>query len=345
MTWITRRVRGRHTGVTLRRNGCQVRSKTSPAEMDTMLTLDRIREAAAANRELVHRTPVLESRLLSDAAKARLWLKCENFQKTGSFKARGAANRIRKIPAARLGRGVVTVSAGNHAQAVAWAAAAVGTPSIVCMPSTAPSAKIDASREYGATVRLEPDADAAFATALELARTEGYEFVHPFDHVDVCAGQGTVGLELMEQVDRLTDVIVPVGGGGLISGVARAVRSISPQCRVWGVEPVGAAAMRAALEAGEPRHLEAMETIADGLAAPFAGALPLSVVRTDVTDVVTVTDDSLREAMRLFTTRAKIVVEPAGAAGLAALLEGSIRPPPGARVGVVVSGGNLDLAG
>lgn len=314
--------------------------------MNSPPSLETIQNAASAIANHIHRTPVLRSALISRMAGRPLCFKCENLQKTGSFKVRGALNRMLNIPKERLARGVVTVSAGNHAQAVAWAARSIGTTATVCMPASAPAAKVDASRDYGAEIVLEPDSIVAFETALRLASERGMEFIHPFDDPDVSAGQGTTVLEFLENVPELTDVVVPVGGGGLISGIASAVHHLGGGRRVWGVEPFGAPTMTKALEAGTPVHLnkDQMRTSADGLAAPFAGALPLQVVQNWVEDVVLVSEGGIRRAMELLFTRAKTVVEPAGAAGLAAVLDGALTLAPDARVGVILSGGNLDPA-
>lgn len=307
-------------------------------------SIDDIRAAAAVIEGKVHRTPVVRSSLLSEMVGRPVWFKCENLQKTGSFKVRGALNRMRAIPRQRAERGVVTVSAGNHAQAVAWAARSLGMPAVVCMPQSAPASKVDASRDYGAEIILAVDSTVAFETALELSRTRGLEFVHPFDDPLVSAGQGTTALEFIEAVPDLTDLVVPVGGGGLISGVGAAVHHLGGGRRVWGVEPAAAPTMSLALAAGSPVHLSQgqMQTTADGLAAPFAGELPLAVVKDWVEQVVLVSEPDIRRAMLLLFTRAKLVVEPAGAAGLAALTAGVLDLPSDARVGVVLSGGNLD---
>ena len=310
--------------------------------MPTLPGLDDILDAHARLEGRIHRTPVLRSRLIDAACGTAVHFKCESLQKTGSFKVRGVLTHLSRLGGSATRSGVVTVSAGNHAQAVAWAAQAEGIPCLVCMPETAPAAKIEASRGYGAEIRLFPDSHVAFEAALSIADHEGHTFIHPFDHPDIAAGQGTCGLELVEQVERLTDVVVPVGGGGLISGVAPAVRARSPEVRIWGVEPEGAPTMSRALDAGAPVRLERMETIADGLAAPFAGSLPLAVVQECVHAIVQVPDDAIRAAMQLVMSRAKLIVEPAGAAGLAALLCRRIPVTSAASVGVILSGGNMD---
>jgi threonine dehydratase len=312
-----------------------------------MLDLTLIRDARQRIAPHVHVTPTLASTILGDRVGrgARLFLKCENFQKTGSFKSRGALNRVSRLDAAARGRGVVTVSAGNHAQALAWASRAAGVACTVVMPTTASRAKVEASRGYGADVVLNGASSIeAFSHAHELEEERGLVFVHPFDDEQVAAGQGTVALELMEQVEGLDVVVVPVGGGGLISGMAVALKALRPEIRVYGVEPEGAASMRVSLDAGRAMRLESVSTIADGLAAPMAGTLNYDIVRRLVDDVVVVSDDAIADALRQLLVYTKLVAEPAGAAAMAALLTGAIPCRQGDRIAAVVSGGNVDLS-
>jgi len=269
-------------------------------------------------------------------------LKCENLQKTGSFKVRGALNLILELDDVARSRGVVTISAGNHAQAVAWAAARAGISATVVMPADASPTKARATAEYGAEVILQGTILEVFDLALEVAEERGLTFLHAFDDPFLIAGQGTVGLELLDDVPDVATVVVPLGGGGLISGVALAVANLAPAARVFGVEPHGACAMRKSLDKGEAVHLESVDTIADGLGAPMAGELTFEVVRHHVEDVVLVSDDEIREAMAFVLERAKLLVEPAGAAGVAALLAGRI-PLADGPVVAVLSGGNVDL--
>jgi threonine dehydratase len=271
-----------------------------------------------------------------------VFLKCENLQKTGSFKVRGALNRILELDDVARGRGVATVSAGNHAQAVAWAAARAGISATVVMPADASPTKARASEEYGAEVILQGTIIEAFDLALEVAQDRGLTFLHAFDDPLIIAGQGTVALEVLEDVPDVATVVAPVGGGGLISGVALAVASLAPAARVFGVEPHGACAMRKSLDKGEAVHIESVDTIADGLGAPMAGELTFEVVRRHVADVVLVSDDEIREAMAFLLARTKLLVEPAGAAGVAALLAGRI-PLADGPVVAILSGGNVDL--
>ena len=274
----------------------------------------------------------------------RLFHKCENFQKTGSFKSRGALNKVGDLGEDARRRGVVTFSAGNHAQALAWAARAANVACTVVMPTWATATKVDASRGYGAEVVLHGTSGIeALAKANELVSQRGLVFVHPFDDELIAAGQGTAALELLEQTEGLDVVVVPIGGGGLIAGIATAVKGISPRTRIYGIEPEGAAAMRASLDAGRPVRLDAVKTIADGLAAPMAGTLNYDVVRRLVDDVILVSDAVIADGLRELVTYTKLLAEPAGATATAALLSGAVPVKPGERVACIVSGGNVDL--
>lgn len=312
--------------------------------MDLDLPSDAVQAALHRIRDELCITPVHRSRLLNQEAGVDLFLKCENFQRTGSFKVRGVLNYLGNAAPAELERGVVTVSAGNHAQALAWGAQRVGVPAVVAMPRTAPATKIAASRDtYGADVRIAEDGAAAFRLARQIAESEGLHFVHPFDHQDVLAGQGTVGLELLDQAPDLDVILVPVGGGGLIAGILAAVAERGAPVKVVGVEPESAAAMAASVAAGRAVTLEQVgPTEADGLAAPMAGPLCFELVRRYAHDIVTVSEEGIASALNLMLTRTKLLVEPAAAAGLAAILEGRVDVPVGARVGIVLSGGNAD---
>jgi len=302
---------------------------------------DRVSAAMVRIAAHTHRTPLLPNATLSALGGAPIFLKCENLQKTGSYKVRGALNRTLTLPRETMAHGVVTVSAGNHAQAVAWAARKAGVGATVVMPSAAPRAKVEGAQGYGARVIQVEDAAAAFAEAHRIAEEEGPYLLHPFDDPEVIAGQGTVGLEITRELPEVARVVVPVGGGGLISGITTWLEVHRPDCEVWGVEPEGAAAMRASLDAGRPVTLERVRTIADGLAAPMAGHLNLEIVRRSVRDVVTVSDTDIGLAMRLILERCKLVVEPAGAAAWAALLSGAI-PQADMPTVLVLSGGNVD---
>jgi len=310
---------------------------------DSLVGIEEIRRAAVAVMPYLHRTPILGSRTLSSRLGCTLHLKAELFQRTGSFKPRGGLNELLHLEPEARRRGVITISAGNHAQGVAYAAGIAGVPATVVMPATAVPAKVEATRGYGAEVVLGGDVHEAFEIVERLRRERDLAFIHPFDSPRLVAGHGTLGVEIVEDVPDVDAVIVPVGGGGLIAGVAAALRTPSSRVRVFGVEPEGAPGMTRALAAGEPVHLEQVETIADGLAPPFVGELNLEHVRRQVEDVVLVTDDEIRAAMRLLAERCKLVAEPAGAASVAALLAGKLPIAPGSNVVAVVSGGNLDL--
>jgi threonine dehydratase len=310
-----------------------------------MIPIAEIRAAAQRIAGKVHRTPMLSSRQLGDRIGARLHLKCESFQKTGSFKPRGALNKVLSLSPEERGRGLVTVSAGNHAQAVAWAAGIAGASCVVVMPTDAPRSKIDAVRGYGAEVVLHDDRPTLFDKLNEVRESRGLTFVHPFDDPTVLAGAGTTGLEILEDVPDADLVIVPVGGGGLLGGIASAVKQIRPATRVVAHELEAGPGLAPALAAGRPvPSPRPAGTLCDGMTPPFVGGLPLQIAREAVDEVVGVTETAVRDAMSLLMTRAKLVVEGAGAAATAALLSGRVRVPAGARVVALVSGGNVDLS-
>jgi threonine dehydratase len=291
---------------------------------------DDVLAAAERIRGRVHRTPTFTSRTLGD----RVWLKAELFQKTGSFKARGVLNKLGSLSAAEKERGVIGISAGNHAQALAWGAAAEEIDCLVVMWSGASEAKIAATRGYGAAVDLEAAGPAqAFARLEELTAESGRTLVHPFDDPLVIAGQGTVALELLEDAPEVETIVVPVGGGGLVAGIAAA----APDRAVVAVEPERSTAVHEALAAGHSVPVRP-DSIADGLSAPFAGEVALGVLQAHGVESVLVTEDEIEEAFRFLYTRAKLAGEPAAAVGLAAVLAGKVEPD---AVGVVVSGGNV----
>lgn len=310
----------------------------------TDFSRDAFEAARARIAASVHRTPLVSSRHLSERVGAPVFLKCENLQKTGAFKVRGALHRLLRLEDEERARGVVTISAGNHAQAVAWAAAASGVEAVVVMPEQASRTKVEASRGYGAEVVLHGDAAAAFERAIELADERGLRFVHPFDDAEVVLGHGSCALEILEDLPDVATVVVPVGGGGLVSGICAATASVKPGVRVWGVEPDGAPGMTRSLEAGEAVHLDEVDTVADGLAAPMAGRLNYALVAEHAAGVVTVADEEIVGGLRVLLERTKLLVEPAGAAGLAALLSGKIPLDEDGPVAVVLSGGNVDMA-
>jgi threonine dehydratase len=306
-----------------------------------LVTIDAVREAARGLAGVVQRTPVERSRAIGDHIGAEVLLKCENLQRTGSFKIRGAFNRIARLSDEERANGVVCASAGNHAQGVALAALLQGAAATVFMPVEAPLPKVQATEAYGAEVRLVgADVSETLEEAVTFARAEGRVFVHPFDHADVIAGQGTLGLELLEQVPRPGTVLVPIGGGGLISGIGVALRALSPETRVVGVQAAGAASFGPSLESGTARELDEVDTIADGIAVKRPGQLTFAHVRELVDEVVTVGDELLSRAVVLLLERAKLVVEPSGAAGVAAALGVSTALPE--PVVPVLSGGNID---
>ena len=310
----------------------------------SMPSIAEIRAARGRITGRVHVTPMASSATIADrSGVAWLGLKCETLQKTGSFKARGALNAVSQLDDAARARGVVTVSAGNHAQALAWAARSVGTRCTVVMPAAASETKAAASAGYGATVIRHGTGAEAFVKARALAEEHGFTFIHPFDDGRIVAGAASVGVEIVEQVPDVAVVVVPIGGGGLIAGVTSGIKQTHPHVRIIGVEPLGAAVMRKSLDEGHAARLETMSTIADGLAAPFAGDIAFAIVREFVDDVVLVTDDEIAAAMSLLLTRAKLLVEPAGAAATAALVARKIPVALGKRVVSVLSGGNVDL--
>jgi threo-3-hydroxy-L-aspartate ammonia-lyase len=306
------------------------------------ISIDDVHAAAGRIAGVAHRTPLLRSRTLDARVGAPVALKAENLQRAGAFKFRGAFNAV----AAQSPAGVCSVSSGNHAQALALAAREHGARATILMPEDAPASKRAATEAYGAEViafdRYAEDRDALVAA---LAAERGLTLVHPYDDPLVMAGQGTVGLELAGDVDDLDTVIVPVGGGGLISGVATAVKALRPQARVVGVEPEAGDDVARSLRAGERVALEAVpRTIADGQQVTTPGERPWEVIRALVDDVVTVSDGEIVEAMRVLFERVKVVAEPSGATALAALLAGRVASRGDGMIGVVVSGGNVDAA-
>jgi threonine dehydratase len=306
-----------------------------------LVTLDDVRAARAILEGVVRVTPMKPSRALADRVGGPVLLKCENLQRTGSFKIRGAYTRIARLTPAERAFGVVAASAGNHAQGVALAARLLGTTSTVFMPTGAALPKIEATRTYGATVRLEgATVDESLAAAQRFAAETGAVFIHPFDHPDVVAGQGTVGLEIVEQCPDVRTVVVCTGGGGLVSGIAAAVKGLRPGVRVVGVQAGGAAAFPPSLAAGRPVALPRMATIADGIAVGRPGEVTFSHVARLVDDIVAVSEEDLSRALLFLLERAKLVVEPAGAAAVAAVLAGTVELEP--PVVTVLSGGNID---
>jgi threonine dehydratase len=309
------------------------------------VSLADVRAARERIAGRVHRTPVLGSRLLDARLGCRLYFKCELFQRSGAFKARGAFSRLTLLTAAERAGGVVAFSSGNHAQAVALAARELGVRATIVMPADAPAAKVAATRGYGA--RVVPYDRAAGGDREEIARRivaeEGAVLVPPFDDDAVIAGQGTLALELLEEVPDLDLLVAPCGGGGLLSGIAVAGRGVAPRLRLFGVEPEAGDDMKRSIAAGVPVAVPLPATIADALMTTRPAVRTLAIVRALAEDVLTVSDLELRRAMALLASRLKLVVEPGGAAGFAALLAGRVPGVAGRRVGVVLSGGNVDL--
>ncbi len=307
-------------------------------------SFNSVRDAAERLRGIVHRTPVLTSRTLDAIAGGSVFLKCENLQRMGAFKFRGAYNCIVQIDPGVRARGVVAFSSGNHAQGVALASKLLGVPATIVMPSDAPASKIAATREYGAEVIFYDRHKSHRAEiAQELRAERGATLIPPFDDPEIVAGAGTAALELLEDVPDLGIVATPVGGGGLLSGCALAAHGVNPAIELYGVEPETGNHFQQSLARGEIVQTPVPVTIADGLQTTAPGELTFAIVREHVRAIVTVTDDQLRDAMRFAFERMKIVIEPSGAAALAAVMQGKI-PSRGKRTGIVISGGNVDAA-
>ncbi len=306
--------------------------------------LAAVRDAAVRIRGIVHRTPVMTSETLDGLAGRGVYFKCENLQKTGAFKYRGATNAVRKLTDAEAARGVVTHSSGNHAQALALAARVRGIPAYIVMPRTAPAVKKAAVEGYGGIVTLcEPTLPDRERTANEIVARTGAVLIPPFDHPDVIAGQGTAALELLEDVPDLDALVAPVGGGGLVSGFSAAARGLNPACRVFAAEPLGADDAARSKAAGEWLPQTAPNSIADGLLTSL-GKLTWPFVRDQVERVLVVSDDQIRAAMRLVWERMKLVIEPSAGVGVAAVLSDEFRALTGIhKVGVVLCGGNVSL--
>jgi threonine dehydratase len=306
-----------------------------------LVSIEDIEDARVRLRGVAVETPLDRSRALSDRTGGEVFVKCENLQRTGSFKIRGAYNRISRLDEDERRAGVVTASAGNHAQGVALAASLSGIPATVYMPESAAIPKIEATKRYGAEVVLTgKDIGDALAECSACAERDGKVLVHPFNHPHIIAGQGTIGAEIVEQLPEVQTVVVPVGGGGLISGIASAIKALRPGTQVIGVQATGAAAFPPSLDKGVPVTLEHLSTIADGIAANAPGELTLTHVQALVDDIVCVSDDAIAEALVFAAERMKLVLEPAGAAGVAATLGNPrILEPP---VLVLLSGGNID---
>lgn len=307
------------------------------------LSIEDVRAAAQRLRGIAHRTPVLTSATLDDRASGRIFLKCENFQRMGAFKFRGAYNRLVQLDDTQRRGGVVAFSSGNHAQGVALAAKLLGVRAAIIMPEDAPKSKIAATQGYGAEVILyDRYRSHREEIAQGLCDERGAVMVSPFNDRDIIAGAGTAALELLEEQPDLDNIVTPVGGGGLLSGSCLAAHGTNPAIAMYGVEPEAGNDAQQSLQKGEIVHIGVPRTIADGLQTQAPGSLTFPIMREHVREIVTVSDDELKEAMRFAFERMKLVMEPSGAASLAAVLTGKI-PVSGKRTGIVISGGNVDL--
>jgi threonine dehydratase len=306
-------------------------------------TYDDVAAAAARIQGHAHKTPVLTSRTANEDLGAEVYFKCENFQRIGAFKFRGAFNALSRFSAAQRKAGVVAFSSGNHAQAIALSARLLGIPATIVMPHDAPAAKVAATRGYGGKVviydRYKEDRE---QIGRSLAEKHGLTLIPPYDHPDVLSGQGTAVKELFEEVGELDALFVPLGGGGLLSGTALSTRALSHDCRLYGVEPEAGNDGQQSLRSGRIVHIDTPKTIADGAQTPHLGDLTFQIIQRDVDDVLTATDAQLIDCMRFFATRMKILVEPTGCLGYAAARQRK-HELEGKRVGIIVSGGNVDL--
>jgi threonine dehydratase len=306
-----------------------------------MLTMDNVYKAGYVLKEVARKTDVIPApKLCKDA---ELYLKTENLQITGSFKVRGAYYKMTRLSAEEKARGVIACSAGNHAQGVALAAKKNGIKAVICLPEGAPISKVEATKSYGAEVCLVQGVyDDAYQKALQLRDEQGYTFIHPFDDEDVIAGQGTIALELLEQIPDLDAIIVPIGGGGLIAGIAYTAKNLNPRIKVYGVEAQGAPSMKNAVESGDTKGLSSVSTIADGIAVKKPGALTYELCKQYVDEIVTVTDDEISAAILALMEKHKLVTEGAGAVGVAAAMFGKLDLK-GKKAVCVLSGGNVDV--
>jgi threonine dehydratase len=307
----------------------------------TLIDIQEARERIASE---IHETPIFTCQTLDQLTGYKILLKAENMQKTGSFKARGALNALLQLDSKQANKGVIAVSAGNHAGAVAWAAKQTNIKATVVMPVKASKNKIAATIEYGAEVILAGlSMVQAFIEMERLKKERHLKLIHPFDDPKIIAGAGTIALELFEQINDLDAVIIPVGGGGLISGMATAMKAIAPKIQIIGVEPEGADSMYESLSAGLPVCIPTINTVADGLALGQPGEITFPIVRDKVDQLIVVNDNEIKYATKFVIERCKLLVETAGAAALAALLFKKINFPPNAKIAVILSGGNVDL--
>ncbi len=311
--------------------------------MNVLPTYDDVIAAAARIEGHAHRTPVLTSRTADAETGAQIFFKCENLQRMGAFKFRGAFNALSRFSAAQRRAGVVAFSSGNHAQAIALSATLLGMPSTIVMPDDAPAAKVAATQGYGGTViRYDRYREDREAIGRRLAEQHGMTLIPPYDHADIIAGQGTAAKELLEATGPLDALFVCLGGGGLLSGSALAARALAPGCKIYGVEPEAGNDGQQSFRSGSIVHIDTPKTIADGAQTQHLGQLTFEIIRRDVDDVMTASDAELVECMRFFAARMKMVVEPTGCLGFAAA-RAMKKELAGRRVGVIVSGGNVDL--
>jgi threonine dehydratase len=312
--------------------------------MPDLPTYEDVRAAAGRIHGVAHQTPVITSRLVDAEIGASVFFKCENFQRMGAFKFRGAFNALSRFSDDQRRAGVLTFSSGNHAQAIALAARELGMPASIVIPIDAPAAKVQATKSYGGTVvsydRYTEDRE---EIGHRLAERHGYTIVPPFDHPDVIAGQGTAAKEMIEEVGPLDVIVTPLGGGGLLAGTALTVRSLLPAAKLIGVEPEAGNDGQQSFQTGSIVKVDVPRTIADGAQTQALGKLTFAIIKRDVDDIITATDEQLREAMRMFVSRMKIVVEPTGALAYAAVRANAAQFA-GKRIGILISGGNIDLA-
>ncbi len=308
------------------------------------VTLDDVYAARDRIMPYLHRTPMISSHTLSQMTNSDLLFKAELFQKTGSFKSRGALNAAMQLTDEQRARGIVTMSAGNHGQGIAFAASMVGARAVVFMPESAVPTKVDAIRGYGAEAKFSVSIESLSDTMEAYQHEHGLTFISPFADPAIIAGAGTVGLEILEDCPDVETIVVPVGGGGLISGIAVAVKNLKPDVRIVGVEPEGANVVSLSLKSGKLERPTGISTIADGLAAPYTGELNLAIIEHYVDDIVLVSDEEIAHALRLILSRTKLMTEPAGSAATAALLSGKCGVRVGGRTVSILSGGNIDEA-
>jgi len=311
--------------------------------MTNKVTIDDIKKAYETVKDSIKRTALVECPTLEELTGNKVFFKLENLQKTGSFKVRGAFNKIANLTDEEKANGVIASSAGNHAQGVALGATASGIKSTIVMPATAPLAKVWATKNYGAEVVLHGSVyDDAYAKACEIQKETGATFLHPFDDKYVIAGQGTIGLEILEDLENVDVIVVPIGGGGILAGIATAVKALKPSVKIIGVEAANAASMKAAIEKNEVHTIDSTPTIADGIAVRRAGDLTFEIIRDTVDEIVTVTESEISQALLFLMEKSKVVAEGAGATAVAAVLSGKVQEK-GKNIVSVISGGNIDI--